>query len=206
MNLEQNKKLEEKISDFEVAYQGKMFEVIKWEGKPGVMFETAVRAPGVRLLIECEKDGKKALLMTKEFRRERGVERFDYRLPGGKVFDTLDELNKFKKEGLDISGKVLEAAKKEGKEEAGISGGEFSEIEVSKAGASVEWDLHYFVVKDSEFGEQELEEYEKGDIETIILSIKEIFEKLKSREIKEGRSAAVLWSWLAENDNIKFSE
>ena len=206
MNLEKNKKSEEKTLDFEIAYQGKMFEVIRWEGKPGVMFETAVRAPGVRLLIECEKDGQKALLMTKEFRRERGIERFDYRLPGGKVFDTLDELNKFKKEGTDISDKVLETAKKEGKEEAGISGGEFSEIEVSKAGASVEWDLHYFIVKGSEFGEQELEEYEKGDIETITLSVKEIFEKLKSREIKEGRSADVLWFWLAENGYIKFSE
>jgi hypothetical protein len=77
---------------FEVVYRGKMFEIVNWEGKPGVTFEAAVRAPGVRLIIETEKDGLKALLMTKEVRREAtGV---DFRLPGGKVFDSLEGLDK----------------------------------------------------------------------------------------------------------------
>ena len=50
---------------FEIAYRGKMFEVVAWEGKPGVKFEAAVRSPGVRMLIETEQDGKKGILMTK---------------------------------------------------------------------------------------------------------------------------------------------
>ncbi len=189
---------------FEIAYRGKMFEVVTWEGKPGVIFETAVRAPGVRLLIETEKDGMKALLMTRELRREAGG--YDFRVPGGKVFDSVDELDAHRNSGDDISPIAENAARKEGKEEAGVSGGEYTALEVSKAGASVEWDLHYFKVVNADIGEQELEEHEQGDIETVIFSAEEIFEKLSKREIKEGRSADMLWSWLQNNGFIKFEK
>ena len=189
---------------FEIAYRGKMFEVVTWEGKPGVKFEAAVRAPGVRLIIETEKSGMKALLMTKEIRREAGG--YDFRLPGGKVFDSLEDLDKHRESGEDISPIAEITAKKEGKEEAGISGGEYTPLEVSKAGASVEWDLHYFKISNAEIGEQKLEEHEQGDIETVIISAKEIFEKLSQREIKEGRSADILWCWLKNNGFIKFEE
>lgn len=189
---------------FEVVYRGKMFEVVRWEGKPGIQFEAALRAPGVRLLIETKKDGMKALLMTKEIRRETGGA--DFRLPGGKVFDSLDELDAFRNSDNDIIPLVFEAARKESKEEAGINSGNYEIIEVSKAGASVEWDLYYIKVTDPEIGEQELEEYEEGDIETIILSPKEIFDKLSKREIKEGRSADILWLWLEHNKFIRFQE
>ncbi len=147
---------------FEIVYKGKMFEVVRWEGKPGKMFEAAVRSPGVRLIIECEKEGYKALCMTQELRREAGG--WDYRLPGGKVFDSLDEFNKFRDEGIDVSQKAEEAALNEGRQEAGISGGEIKALEISKAGASVEWDLHYFLITNATIGEQELEEDEQGDI------------------------------------------
>lgn len=189
---------------FDVAYRGKMFEIVTWEGKPGIKFEAAVRAPGVRLLIETEKDGTKALLMTKEVRREAGG--YDFRLPGGKVFDSLEELDTHRESGRDIALFAEIAAKKEGKEEAGISGGEYIPLEVSKAGASVEWDLHYFKITNAEIGEQDLEEYEQGDIETVVLSAKEVFEKLSKREIKEGRSADMLWSWLKNNGFIQFTD
>jgi hypothetical protein len=45
----------------EVTYRGRIIEIVQFEGKPGVMFEKAVRAPGTRLIIETEKDGRKAL-------------------------------------------------------------------------------------------------------------------------------------------------
>lgn len=187
---------------FEVAYRGKMFEIVTWEGKPGVQFEAALRAPGVRLIIETEKSGMKALLMTREIRREANGS--DYRLPGGKVFDSLSEFEEKRNQGEDITPHALAAAEKEGREEAGIYGGEYRQVALSKAGASVEWDLYYFKVTGAEFGAQELEEHEKGDIETVVLSAKEIYEKLLHREIKEGRSADMLWSWLAENNFIEF--
>jgi len=187
---------------FAIVYQGKIFEVIRWEGKPGVMFEAAVRAPGVRLIIETEKDGQKGLLMTKELRRE--AEGFDYRLPGGKVFDNLEEYNQFRSKGGDISAAAKLAAVKEGREEAGVLGGDISQVGISKAGATVEWDLHYYLVKNAKLGKQNLEEHEQGDVETITLSAHEIFEKLVAGEIQEGRSADVLWRWLAKNNFVEF--
>ncbi len=187
---------------FDIAYRGKMFEVVTWEGKPGVTFEAAVRAPGVRLIIEIEKDNKKSLLMTREIRREVGG--YDYRLPGGKVFDTLAQLDEHRASEADILPLAQAAAQREGKEEAGIHGGTYTLLEVSKAGASVEWDLFYFLVTGASVGDRELIEEEIGDIETVVLSPEEIFEKLKNREIKEGRSADILWNWLEKNNFISF--
>ncbi len=200
-SVPQSDKLEMKPK-FEVVYQGKMFEIVQWEGKPGVIFEAAVRAPGIRLLIETQKDGTKALLMTKEIRREAGG--VDYRLPGGKVFDSLSELDTHRDGGQDITPVALKVAQKEGKEEVGIDGGEFTALGVSKAGASVEWDLHYFAVRNAVIGEQDLEDGEQ--IQTIVLSAQEIFEKLSNGEVQEGRSAEKLWLWLTNNGFISFSK
>lgn len=186
---------------FEVVYRGKMFEIVTWEGKPGKMFESAARAPGVRLLIETQKDGESALLMTRELRRE--ALGWDFRLPGGKVFDTLAELDMHRESGADILPIAEEKAKQEGKEEAGILGGEYTFLETATAGASAEWDLHYFLVSNATFGAQELEE-ESGEIETVVLLASEIFEKLVNREIREGRSADMLWNWLAKKGFIQF--
>jgi 8-oxo-dGTP pyrophosphatase MutT (NUDIX family) len=188
---------------FSIAYRGTMFEIVTWEGKPGITFEAAVRAPGVRLLIETEKLGEKALLMTREMRREAGG--YDIRLPGGKVFDSLDELDAFRIHNKDIVTLAQAAAIKEGKEEAGISEGTYELLEISKAGASVEWDLYYFKVVHSQQGEQHLEDSEQGDIDTIVITAREIFDKLCNREIKEGRSADMLWWWLQKNGYITFN-
>jgi len=62
----------------------------------------------VRLII-C--DGDK-ILLTKEYRSE--VDTVDYRLPGGKVFDTLIEYNKHKS---DIENHALIAVQRECEEE-----------------------------------------------------------------------------------------
>jgi 8-oxo-dGTP pyrophosphatase MutT (NUDIX family) len=73
-----------------------------------LVFEIARRSPGVRLII-CDKD---KILLSKEFRKE--LKGYDYRLPGGKVFDTLKEYNKNKK---NIKKYTLVAAKNECEEE-----------------------------------------------------------------------------------------
>lgn len=188
--------------EFNTIYKGKIFQVVTWEGKKGIMFEAAVRSPGVRLLIETQKGNTKALLMTKEIRHEVGG--IDYRLPGGKVFDNFEEFDVYRNSKKDIFLAAEAAAKKEGREEAGIFGGKYIALEVSKAGATIEWDLYYFKVTGAKIGEPKLEESEKGDIETIVLSAEEIFDKLLNKQIKEGRSAAILWMWLQDNGFIKF--
>jgi len=118
----------DKLPGFEVMYRGKMFEIINFVGQSNTKFEVAVRAPGTRLIIETEKDGQKALLMTKEIRRE--TEGYDFRLPGGKVFDSLEQFDLSKKNEDDISLMVKNAAEKEGKEEAGIRGGAYEYLGV----------------------------------------------------------------------------
>lgn len=72
-----------------IIFSGNMFKIVQWEGRPWVIFEAAVRAPGVRLLIVGEQSGVSGLWMTRELRRESSG--WDLRLPGGKVFDSLAE-------------------------------------------------------------------------------------------------------------------
>lgn len=189
----------------EIKYKGKMFEIVTFEAKPGIVYETAVRSPGVRLLIEHKKDGKVGLLMTQELRRSREGKVLDYRLPGGKVFDSLEEFNNAKENKIDIPLCAFNQAKVEARQEVGVMDGDFSPIAIAKAGGSVEWDLYYFLVKNAIIGEQELEDHEKGEIEVVFLTVKEIFEKLKNKEINEGRSADVIWRWLVDNKFIDFT-
>ena len=67
-------------------FRGKIIEVVEKDIE-GRKFEIARRSPGVRIII---RDGNK-ILITKEYRYEHNS--YDYRLPGGKVFDTLEEFN-----------------------------------------------------------------------------------------------------------------
>lgn len=187
-----------------ILYTGKMFEVVQFEPKPGVIFETAVRAPGVRLLIEHEENGQKGLLMTREIRHGREGSVLDYRLPGGKVFDTLEDYTVFRDSARNMQDEALRAATLEAQQEAGIESGDFIYIETAKAGGSVEWDLHYFVIKNAIVGEQDLEDHEQGEIDVVFLSYKDIFQRLLHKEIQEGRSADVLWRYLAQNNFISF--
>jgi hypothetical protein len=189
----------------EIKYQGKMFEIVTFKAKPGYFYETAVRAPGVRLLIEYKKDTQFGLLMTRELRHDRDRSTLDYRLPGGKVFDSLEEYNKAKDNHVDIAAQAFKQAKVEARQEVGVIDGDFTPIAIARAGGSVEWDLHYFLVKNSTLGEQDLTEEEKVDnIEVVFLTVKEIFDKLKNKEINEGRSADVIWRWLADNNFVQF--
>ena len=114
---EKNK--EEVVSKEEIRYKGKLFEVVsepvEIDGKT-FAFEKVRRSPGVRLIIG---DGQGNIMLTREFRRE--LSEFDYRLPGGKVFDSLDEFNKFKQSKGNIIEKAKQAALKEAKEEGDIS-------------------------------------------------------------------------------------
>jgi 8-oxo-dGTP pyrophosphatase MutT (NUDIX family) len=56
-----------------------------------------------------------SILLTKERRQEHNA--YDYRLPGGKVFDTLAAFNEKLAQGEDIFTYAEIAAKKECKEE-----------------------------------------------------------------------------------------
>ena len=138
-----------------IVYKGKIIEVVEKtreiKGKEKIV-EFARRSPGVRLIIPTEG----GILMTKEFRYELGD--YDYRLPGGKVFDTLTEYTTFLESGADIAVAAQNAAIKEAKEEAGIDVKDISYTHTSVCGATVVWDLFYFVVITFEKSHQALED------------------------------------------------
>src|SRR5690349_6887808 len=124
----------------EIFAKGKMFELVHETQNDGRVFEIARRAPGVRLII-ADKENRK-ILLTKEFRRELNAH--DFRLPGGKVFNSLDEYETYRKSGVDILPAAENQAKIEAAEEAEIDIGALKLFKKSALGATVEWDLYVF--------------------------------------------------------------
>ncbi len=177
-----------------IVYQGKMIEIVHEtiiSNDKEIVLEKGRRAPGVRLIIETSTG---EFLISKEERHSLGL---DYRLPGGKVFDSLVEYNEFlsgQKSPEEILEKAKVAAIKEGIEEAGIKPLEMELFLVSKCGGSFDWDLYYFIVKKYEEVGQNLEEHEK--IESITVSKDELSKLALSGEMKEDRSVAVILKYL----------
>ncbi|OGG53353.1 hypothetical protein A2851_00030 [Candidatus Kaiserbacteria bacterium RIFCSPHIGHO2_01_FULL_53_29] len=176
-----------------VTYQGKIIEVVEQPmrvGEKTINFEFARRAPGTRLIIPTH-DGK--IILTKEYRPE--IKDYDFRLPGGKVFDTLKEYNSFLKTNGDIKAKAHEAAVKEAREEVGIVAGDAELFGISKCGTTVEWDLYYFVVRS--YTEETGQDLEAGeDIAVVPTTLANAKEMCLDGRIQEERSALMLLRYL----------
>lgn len=176
-----------------IAAKGIIFELVQTPQPDGRVFEKARRAPGVRVII-ADKANKKVLL-TREFRHELGE--WDYRLPGGKVFDSLDEYEAFRSSGEDI----VEAAKKqainEAQQEAGIEIDELELYKKSTLGATVEWDLYVFEATNwqASVHGQELEVGEKIEADNWF-GYNEAKAMILRGEMQEERIALVLLQWL----------
>lgn len=170
---------------------GKLFELVHVTQPGGRVFETARRAPGVRLII-ADIPNKKVLL-TREFRRE--LDAYDYRVPGGKVFDTLPEFEAFRASGRDILPAAAAKAKAEALEEAGmhVPGVEF--FKKSTLGATVEWDLYVFAATSWKEGEQALEEGERVD-DVSWHDFDSVKKMILAGDMQEERIALILLQWL----------
>jgi ADP-ribose pyrophosphatase len=180
------------IGEPRVAFAGNIHQIV-WQkmqlGDKEKTFGIAERAPGTRLIIISNGE----ILLSKEWRREQDT--WDYRLPGGKVFDTLEEFNTFKTTEKNILEKASEAAKKEAHEEVGIEVKELTLYTVRPCGATIGWDLYYFIV--SKYSELENQVLEEGEhIQINWFSIKEVISMCLEGKIKEDRSVAVLLQYL----------
>ncbi|AHB42256.1 NUDIX hydrolase [Candidatus Saccharibacteria bacterium RAAC3_TM7_1] len=177
----------------EIFARGKLFELIHLKQDDGRVFEVARRAPGVRLIICDEENGK--ILLTKEYRQELGE--WDYRLPGGKVFDSLEEYETHRNGGDDI----IEAAKKqainEAQQEAGIEIANLELYKKSVLGATVEWNLYVFATTNwqASVHGQELEVGEKIEADNWF-SFDEAKKMILDGAIQEERIALILLQWL----------
>lgn len=181
------------VGDEKIVYEGDILEVIQQPhqiGEKTKMFEWARRAPGTRLIIV--KDGR--MLLSREYRRE--LEEFDYRFPGGKVFDTLKEYKKALKSGNDMLWAAKEGAIREAREEVGIIPNKLELFHLSKNGATVHWDLYYMEVADFEdTGTQKLDG-EGEDITFDWFTFQDVKDIAVSGKMKEDRSVGVLLRYL----------
>lgn len=180
------------IGPEQTAFNGKIIQVIQQDmqiGDKKVTFERARRAPGTRLIII--RDQK--ILLTKEYRNE--IQDYDIRLPGGKVFDSLKEYSEFlNTKKTNILSVAQQAAKREALEEAGIIANQINHFTTSHSGATVEWDLFYFIVIDFTVSEQRLEHGE--NIETKWYTFEQAKSAALNGQMREDRSVAVLLKYL----------
>lgn len=170
-----------------VAFSGKIGEVVHTEQPDGRVFERFRRPPGTRLII-VSPEGK--ILITKEHRQETG--NVDLRLPGGKVRDSLKDYKELVASGQDIVEAAKQAAIKETLEETGLIVKNISFVTKATAGATVEWDLYYFLVDEYEPSPdgQQLEEGE--NIEVSWMTPAEIRRAVADGSMQEWRSVGVL--------------
>ncbi len=175
--------------------KGKIFELVQEVQADARVFEIARRAPGVRLII-ADKQAKKVLL-TKEFRRE--LQKYDFRLPGGKVFDSVDEFIKYRESGKAIITAAEEQAKNEAMEEAGVDVITLSLVQKSTLGTTVEWDLFVFeaTVWQMHQGGQQLKENEVDHIAGFAFYDYDVVVKMiMNGDISEERIALILLRWI----------
>lgn len=173
--------------------QGKMFELVHLKQPDGRVFEVARRAPGVRVIIANQQ--KRQVLLTKEFRRE--LNGYDYRLPGGKVFDSLAEFEQFRGTERDILEPASAKAQAEAAEEAGMMIDGVTLFKKSTLGATVEWDLYVFEAtswREHQDG-QTLEEGEQVD-DVSWYDFDKVEKMILAGDMQEERIALILLQWL----------
>ncbi len=154
------------------------------------------RPPGIRAIIVNDKN---EILLSKEYRYE--LETFDYRLPGGKVFDNLEDYQKSVKDNT-LLDSIYNTVTKEVKEEVGIKIKNPILYHVSHAGSSIVWDLYYFLINDYKIikNGQELEENEI--VEGFVWkNYNEIIKMCIEKQIHEERTIGVLLSYILEKQN-----
>ncbi len=183
----------ENTNPWKITFKWSLFAIEKHTSKS---YERAVRPPGTRLIL---KNSEWKYLINKEYRAEQWW--FDYRLPGWKVFDDLESYLAVRHDEEKLLSSVIEWAKLEAKEEAGVD--EINNIKIynaSYAWASVEWTLYYVSGEIVSMSEQKLhwDELVHG-IDVWFYSKKEIKDMISRSMIKEERSIAVLIKYL-ENE------
>jgi 8-oxo-dGTP pyrophosphatase MutT (NUDIX family) len=174
-----------------ITYAGRIVEIVEFDvtqGGKNMVFEKARRSPGVRLIIPS---GSR-ILLSREERHEIGG--FDYRLPGGKVFDSLEEFHAGLAENPDLTAAAKAAALKEAREEVGLEVRDASFFHKSVCGTTVEWDLFYFVAGAFTETNQHLEDGE--DISSEFIEIEKVRRMCLDGSINEERSALVLLRYL----------
>lgn len=171
----------------QIVFSGKIGEVVHTTQSDGRVFERYRRPPGTRLVIVSP---ERKILLTREYRQE--TDSVDLRLPGGKVCDSLADYHTLLESKTDLLEEAKAAAIKEAMEEVGLVVGDLELITIAPSGATVEWDLYYFLVRNYEAHPdgQHLEHGE--DITTTWMGIDELSNAITDGQMQEWRSVGVL--------------
>lgn len=135
-----------------VLYEGDLFEVVhrtknavfkvgEKEVFKTINYELVQRSPGIRAIIVKEDK----ILLAYEYRYELNA--WDYRLPGGKVYDSIERFHYSNKNG-EFETDLIKKLKEEVLEEVDIEIKNFHLLNVSHSGLTVNWDLYYYLVDD----------------------------------------------------------
>lgn len=175
-----------------IVAKGKIFELVQTTQADGRVFEKVRRAPGVRVIIANKAEQK--ILLTKEFRHELG--NWDYRLPGGKVYDALDEYEAARENNEDILEAVARKTVAEAWEEAGVVVDDVEFIQKSILGATVEWDLYVMEATKWRMADgQVLEQGEQISADEWF-TYEQAARMVLEGEMQEERIALILLQWL----------
>lgn len=173
----------------QIKYRGRLIEIVHKtykEMSAHKIFEIARRGPGTRIIF----DSGDAILLTREYRFE--LDEYDWRIPGGKVFDTLEGYHKHRDQGADDVEVATATIIREAEEETGLKPKNVEYLQKSTCGATIEWDLHYFCCTEWSNNEngQDLEAGE--DITTHWVAKDKVLNMAVSGEISEDRTALQL--------------
>lgn len=186
------------LKDFVSRFKGEIIEILY---KPSAKKprEVARRAPGVRIIAMTN---DKKFIISRE-RREYLEEEIDFRLPGGKVVDSLKEYHALLGRNA-LAEAIVNAAKKELIEETGITARSIRQYQVSNSGGTIDWDLYYFEMKELSFGEATPEDGE--EITVLELTVSEVIDLILSKQMSEDRSRMILLDYLIEHFPIELSK
>lgn len=181
---------------FEFVYSEKEYSI---DGKKKTVKRNFVRRPpGIRALIVNKKDNK--ILLSKEYRYE--LENWDYRLPGGKVFENLADYKQALKED-NVLNQVEKTVPKEVEEEVGLIVKNPHLLKISKAGAGVEWDLYYYEITEYEVDSTGPKLEEDEVIEGYVWkSFDEIIDMCINKKIQEERTTAILLTYILKSKGL----
>jgi len=150
------------------------------------------RPPGIRALIVDLENMK--ILLSHEFRYE--LNEWDYRLPGGKVFDSLTDYKKSIQEGTVLE-HVEKTVPKEVMEEIGLIVKNPKLLKVSHDGAGVIWDLYYYEITDYEISKDGPKLEEDEVIEGYVWKdYQEVIDLCIEGKIHEDRTVGLLTSYV----------
>lgn len=116
----------------------------------------------------------------------------DFRLPWGKVFNTLAKYKAFRESWWDISQAGLDAVREEAREEVGIDVTDAQLIHISSCGATMRWDLYYYHISSYTYRDWGQELWDGEDIHIHWKTPNEVLHMCLDWDIKEDRSVAVL--------------